>query len=294
MNTIKGTKPPLAPIVNDNLKNLTPKPLPGGKTPIINPPPETTKTKPPTPSAVSPETAESKALSVASDLAKIPLLPLKKAEGNIAKKLADVKEERTHYLKTPSVVFIDGFDLFGSEGMKDMATNFPHATHFNWADKDNIVKEINRHLPDRPVILVGHGLGGTTALEVSEELNSAKNGFKEVDLLVTLDAVGFNNNIIPLNVKKNLNFFKEGVLPFTHGGPNIARNTEYSEVINELKSDEKNNLENAHDVQFKIFEEIKKTLSFEENNKNNDNVAFVIELPFKDFIGNLETSGKKQ
>lgn len=79
--------------------------------------------------------------------------------------------------------------------------------------------------------------------------------------MVSIDSVGMNHSIIPMNVKRNLNFFGEGVVPFLHGDPNVARNTDYSEVINELRSGLHSKMDDNQEVQFKIFESINNILS---------------------------------
>ena len=95
---------------------------------------------------------------------------------------------------------------------------------------------------------------------MANELNSAKNGFRPIDLLVSIDAVGMNKTIIPINVKSNLNFFGEGILPFVHGDPTVARNTKYTEVTNELRSDMHSKMDDSPEVQFEIFQKINEVL----------------------------------
>jgi hypothetical protein len=63
-----------------------------------------------------------------------------------------------------------------------------------------------------------------------------------------------------MNVKRNLNFFGEGVVPFLHGDPSVARNTDYTEVVNELRSELHSRMEDAPEVQYKIFETINDTI----------------------------------
>jgi hypothetical protein len=134
---------------------------------------------------------------------------------------------------------------------------------------------------------VGHSFGGDTAVEVANELNSAKNAFRKVDLLISLDSVGFNNTILPINVQRNLNFFQEGVIPFLHGNPNIARNTDRTEVINELRSELHSKIEDSEDVQFKIFENIKETLG-----TNEPDQEIVLQIDLADLIRNQLSSLK--
>jgi hypothetical protein len=229
-----------------------------------------TETTPSTPESTSKEVME-KAASVAKAVSKIPILPImppstgSKALSTSDKKISDVKkpEPPIHYIKKPAVIFIEGFDLFGlinGDGIKDMADNFPGAKKFGWTDHDKIVEEIKKHAPDEPVVLVGHSFGGDTAIQVANDLNSPKHGFRSVDLLVSVDAVGMNKTIIPVNVKSNLNFFGEGILPFIHGDPTVARNTKYTEVTNELRTEMHSKMDDNPEVQFEIFNKINEVI----------------------------------
>lgn len=207
-----------------------------------------------------------KATSVAKALAKTPVLPIvvPTKPSKISEKIDDKKkEEKIHFLKKPAVIFIEGFSAFGisnGDGIKEMSDNMPGAKRFSWEEHDQIMTEIKKHAPDQPVVLVGHSFGGDTAIEIANELNSVKNGFRSIDLIVSIDAVGMNKTIIPQNVKRNLNFFGEGLLPFVHGDPTVARNTKYTEVTNELRTDMHSKMEDNPEVQFQIFEAINETL----------------------------------
>lgn len=208
-----------------------------------------------------------KAGNVAQAIAKAPVLPIVVPTTNAKKlteKVSDKKPEPPlHFIKKPAVIFIEGFSLFGlsnGDGIKEMADNFPGAKKFSWEDHDQIVSEIKKHAPNQPVVMVGHSFGGDTALEVASELNSAKNGFRSVDLIVSIDAVGMNKSIVPINVKSNLNFFGEGILPMLHGDPTVARNTKYTEVTNELRTDLHSKMDDNPEVQFQIFEKINQVL----------------------------------
>lgn len=221
----------------------------------------------PTPAAESSSSEVlEKAGSVAKAIAKAPVLPVivptntKKIETKISDKKPDAP---IHFLKKPAVIFIEGFSMFGisnGDGIKEMAENYPGAKKFDWTEHDKILGEIKKHAPDQPVVLVGHSFGGDTAIEVANELNSAKNGFRAIDLLVSIDAVGMNKTIIPINVKSNLNFFGEGIIPFVHGDPTVARNTKYTEVTNELRKDMHSKMEDSPEVQFEIFRKINEVL----------------------------------
>lgn len=208
----------------------------------------------------------SKAANVAKAIAKAPVMPIivptdtKKIEAKIADKKA---EAPVHFVKKPAVIFIEGFSMFGvsnGDGIKDMADNYPGAKRFSWEEHGKIMDEIKKHAPDQPVVLVGHSFGGDTAIEVANELNSPKNGFRAVDLLISIDAVGMNKTIIPVNVKSNLNYFGEGLLPFVHGDPTVARNTKYTDVTNELRADMHSKMDDNPEVQFEIFNKINDVL----------------------------------
>jgi hypothetical protein len=221
----------------------------------------------------TPETPQSdsskfleKASNVATAIAKAPVMPIvlptnsKKLEQKISDKKPDPP---VHFIKKPAVIFIEGFSMFGvsnGDGIQEMAENFPGAKRFSWEEGSKILEEVKKHDPKEPVVLVGHSFGGDTAIEVANELNSAKNGFRHIDLLVSVDAVGMNKTIIPMNVKSNLNFFGEGILPFLHGDPTVARNTKYTEVTNELRSDMHSKMDDNPEVQFQIFEKINEVL----------------------------------
>ena len=208
----------------------------------------------------------SKAASVAKAITKAPILPIAVPTNTkkIQTKIADKKVELPiHYIKKPAVIFIDGFSMFGisnGDGIKEMAENYPGAKRFSWEEHGKIMDEIKKHSPDQPVVLVGHSFGGDTAIEVANELNSPKNAFRTVDLLVSIDAVGMNKTIIPVNVKTNLNYFGEGLIPFIHGDPTVARNTKYTEVTNELRNDMHSKMDDNPEVQFEIYNKINDVL----------------------------------
>ena len=271
------------PIVNSNLKNLKPfrgggkalptqeaKPEISEQAKALNAAeqPEAPKTE--TPKTETPNVLE-KAASVAKSIAKAPVIPIvvptstpkKLAEKIDDKKIVEKKQPPLHFIKKPAVIFIEGFSAFGisnGDGISEMAEGMPGAKKFSWEEHDKIMSEIKKHAPDQPVVLVGHSFGGDTAIEIANELNSVKNGFRSIDLIVSIDAVGMNKTIIPQNVKRNLNFFGEGLIPFIHGDPTVARNTKYTEVTNELRSDMHSKMEDSPEVQFQIFEAINETL----------------------------------
>ncbi|MBC7539058.1 MAG: hypothetical protein H7281_09570 [Bacteriovorax sp.] len=276
------------PIKNDNLKNLktingkgvpthaskahapaeiseTAKTLNAAQTPPVEPSPQTESPSTPS-SAVE---AASTATNIAKTLAKIPVLPIavpseSKDAKKLQEKISDSLPPKLSFIKKPALIFIEGFSAFGisnGDGIKDMADNLPGAKRFSWDEQDKIVDEIKKHAPDQPVVLVGHSFGGDSAVEIANTLNTVKNGFRGIDLLVSIDSVGMNNTIIPMNVKRNLNFIGEGGIPFLHGNPDVARNTDYTEVINELRPEIHSEMDDSEEVQFKIFESINDVLT---------------------------------
>ena len=158
---------------------------------------------------------------------------------------------------TPAIIFIKGLGLSSSsgDGLEDMASAIPRSEVYSWSEKDEAIESILARPRSQPVMIVGHSLGGDTAVEIALELNKIEHGFRKIDLLVTLDSVGFNNDIIPQNVKTNLNFIGDDWYGI-NDSPNIARNTDYSNVINELREDTHRGIENSEEVQLKIFERL--------------------------------------
>lgn len=292
------------PIKNDNLKNL--KPI-NGKGQAIAPLEKAavapsdisetakilnTETPPAPPETNNTERAMSSASSVAKTLSSIPVLPIVVPSGSkdikkLEEKIADKQMPKLNFIKKPALIFIEGFSAFGisnGDGIKDMADNLPGAKRFSWDEQDNILEEIKKHAPDQPVVLVGHSFGADSAVEIANTLNSVKNGFRGIDLLISIDSVGMNHSIIPMNVKRNLNFFGEGLIPFLHGDPAVARNTDYSEVVNELRSELHSKMEDSAEVQFKIFKTINEVLG--ENNEKDIFIEMQKNDQLKELIGN--------
>ena len=281
-------------IKNENLKNLKPigdsgKALHASKAHLPIDISETAKTlntsptQPTDATALNNEKAAVAASDVAQTLAKIPVLPVVlsnelKDSKKLQEKISDNTPPKLSFIKKPAVIFVEGFSLFGlsdGDGIKDMADNMPRAKRFSWNEQDKIIDEIKKHAPDQPVVLVGHSFGGDSAVEIANSLNTVKNGFRTIDLLVSIDSVGMNNTIIPMNVKRNLNFIAEGGVPFIHGNPDIARNGDYTEVVNELRPEIHSKMDDSQEIQFKIFEYINDVLGegnhqdiFEEIQKN--------------------------
>lgn len=281
-----------APVINQNLKQMVPKsvakntlePAPLKTAPNISEQAKDLAANIPT-EVATPTEALSKAGTLAKDIPKLPVLPIaipketKKLQEKLDDKPILKAHPKTALIKKPAVLFIEGFSAFGisnGDGIKDMADNFPDAKRFSWNEKEKIVEEIKKHSPEQPVVLVGHSFGGDSAIEIANELNSAKNGFRSIDLLVSIDAVGLNHSIIPMNVKRNLNFFGEGIVPFLHGDPTVARNTDYTEVVNELRSELHSKMEDTPEVQYKIFENINESIREKEDLKHLEKMILAV------------------
>lgn len=181
-----------------------------------------------------------------------------------AKKALEVKEKiAPGSVKKPAIIFVTGWQYMSSPsksegsyaGVGRMAEAIPGARLYGWDQKDAILEHVARTHKDFPVILVGHSLGGDTVKEVSDALDSLEHGFRKVDLLVTLDAVGFGNDIIPQNVAKHLNVFGENDF-FLNDGPHVARRHEMTKVENILSPLDHTELDDAKDIQFEIVQAI--------------------------------------
>ena len=276
---VHASKVPTPPDISDTAKTLNAAEEPAGASDSQN-----------KSSQVKTAEAVSTATGVAKSLAKIPVLPItipseSKDAKKLEEKISDTPPAKLSFIKKPALIFIEGFSMFGisdGDGIKDMADNLPGAKRFSWNEQDKIVDEIKKHAPDQPVVLVGHSFGGDSAVEIANSLNSLKNGFRSIDLLVSIDSVGMNNTIIPMNVKRNLNFIGESSIPFLHGDPNIARNTEHTEILNELRPELHSKMDDSDEIQFKIFESINSVLAesnhqdiFEEIQKNDQLRKFI-------------------
>ena len=197
---------------------------------------------------------------------------LKKKEGNsrLTSKLHKIKEP-IPIKNSPGIFFLSGLEIKNlssdDEGVRAMAKNLPRAEHFSWDDEDIVLQEINRRPINQPIILVGHSLGGDAVVNLANRLNSMEYGFRNIDLLVTLDSVGLDNDLIPQNVRENLNFIGDADI-FFNDGPNIARDRERTLVMNELRREEHTGIDDSKDVQKKIFSKIASVLR--ENRDFND------------------------
>lgn len=178
-------------------------------------------------------------------------------------KVAKAKAQEAKLKKTPAIFFVKAFefvetDMF-ADGMKSMAEATEGARYYSWDQKSEMINQIKKRDKNQPVILVGHGFGADTAVEVAQELNTIDNGFRKIDLLVTLNSSGFNNDFIPENVQKNLNYItaENG---WTDDGPNIALNYHRTEVENFLRPEDHDDLDDTTSIQMDIMEAINKVI----------------------------------
>ncbi len=185
-----------------------------------------------------------------------------------AEKLAKAEESaKAGSVKKPAIIFVSGLQWMYSPsksegsyaGVGRMAEAVDGSRIYGWDQKDEIISQIKKTHSDFPVILVGHSLGGDTVKEVADELDSLEHNFRKVDLLVTIDAVGFGNDIIPQNVKQHLNVFGENDM-FLNDGPHVARRFEKTQVQNILSPLDHTELDDSKEIQFEIMEAINKVL----------------------------------
>jgi len=201
------------------------------------------------------------------DLAKDKIKEAAKDEAT--KKVAEATKVKVKSgsVKEPAIFFIKGLDLFSSPlkseggyaGMGRIADAIEGSRVFKWDQKTEIIEAIQETHKDYPVILVGHSLGGDTAVEVADELDSLNEKFRTIDLLVTLDAVGFSHDIIPQNVKNHLNVFGENTF-FLSDGPHVARREDKTEVRNILSPLDHTDIDDDREIQYEIVSLIQKTL----------------------------------
>lgn len=184
------------------------------------------------------------------------------------KKTLDIATKNLKLKDKPGIYFVSGFDWFGAgsikgnyDGIRDMAKAVKGAKHFPWDDQDKIIEDIKKLKPDKPVILVGHSFGGDGVFEVAQKLNTLENGFRKIDLMVTLDSVGFDNDKVPQNVKKNVNYIANGPYQFLNDGPNIALDYKRTNVENYLRTEAHAELDDLTDVQMHILDEIDKIIA---------------------------------
>jgi hypothetical protein len=192
----------------------------------------------------------------------LPSISIGKGAGEV-REAPKVKTEENPLINKPGIFFVRGFSLNPFEGddkgLGAMSANIPTSQVFKWNDEDAIIEQVLKRPPTQPIILVGHGMGGDTAVSVSNKLNSIDHGFRKVDLLVTLDSVGTDNDIIPQNVKENFNLISDRDYLF-NDGPNIARKKGMTKVTNELLEANHNELETLPEIQFLVYEKVNQTL----------------------------------
>jgi hypothetical protein len=205
------------------------------------------------------------------DLPKAPTkeIPKEEIKETVLKKADQVKapEVKEGSIKRPAIFFIKGLDIFSSPlkseggyaGLGRIAEAVEGSRMYGWDQRDEILKEIKKIHRDYPVVLVGHSLGGDTAIEIAEELDSLKENFRGVDLLITIDAVGFSHDIIPQNVKKHLNVFGE-TSAFLNDGPHVARREEKTNVRNILSPLDHTEIDDDKEVQYEVINLIQETL----------------------------------
>ncbi len=170
-------------------------------------------------------------------------------------------------IKKPAIVFIKGLDLFSSPstsetgyaGVGKIAEAIEGSRIYGWDQQDEILEYIEKVHKDQPIILVGHSFGGDTAMEVADSLDSLDYGFRKVDLLITIDAVGSDNDIVPQNVKNHLNVFGENNIVL-NDGPHVARRHEMTQVKNILSPLDHMDLDDDKEIQFEIVNLINQTL----------------------------------
>jgi hypothetical protein len=185
-----------------------------------------------------------------------------------AKEVAKTEEKvKKGSVQKPAVVFVSGLQWMYSPsksegsyaGLGRIAESIDGARLYGWDQADDIIEHISQTHPDQPVVLVGHSLGGDTVVDVANRLDSLEHNFRKVNLLVSMDAVGFNNDIIPQNVKQHLNIFGENSW-LLNDGPHVARNHERTEVKNILSPLDHTELDDAKDLQFEVVTAIQESL----------------------------------
>lgn len=189
----------------------------------------------------------------------------KEALKNEAQKLSKVDEKQYWVKDEPAIIFISGFEMFDSssasgdyDGIPEMGKAIKHAKHFTWDQEEEILEHIKTHRPHTPLILVGHSFGGDTAVEIAREINKPDYKFRSVDLMVTLDSVGYDNDAISENVRINLNYMADDVLGLLNDGPNFAQDYEKTFVQNLLRGDGHTKLDDAPDIQKTIMDAIER------------------------------------
>ena len=201
----------------------------------------------------------------------IPLPSLGSTSPAKVAKPSEIKEKSDIPVNKPGIFLISGLELgaFSSDdhGLPELTEAITGAEHFSWKDVDKVMEAILKRTKDQPIILIGHSLGGDAAVNITNNLNTLKGGFRKVNLLVTLDSVGFGNDIIPQNVGKNLNFISDDDY-FFNDGPNIARDSKRTNVENILRNENHTSIDDSADVHFEIMENVNSVMNeFKKNKK---------------------------
>ena len=184
-------------------------------------------------------------------------------ETTVTNKVTQTGLSETKQIDKPGIFFVKGFSLNPfekeSDGLGQMSKNIPSAEIFKWDNKNEIIQAIKARPEEQAIILVGHGMGGDTIVDVANELNSVEHGFRKVNLLVTMDSIGTDNDIIPPNVADNFNMISDQD-SLINDGPNVARKRGMTYVTNELRPEGHNEMEGSPEVQFLVYEKINQAL----------------------------------
>lgn len=199
------------------------------------------------------------------------------------------KNAEQEVVNKPGIYFVKSFDInpFSSDlgGLGAMKENIPGSEVFNWDEGDKLLESIAKRAKDQPILIVGHGMGSDTAVDVVNQLNSMEKGFRKVDLLVTLNSVGTDNDIIPQNVKSNINYISDEDSLF-NDGPNVARNKNITKVSNDLFSENPNTFDSSPEIQFSLYEKINDVLLTAVRDKQNQALE---NATARDLIGSFQT-----
>lgn len=185
---------------------------------------------------------------------KVPDLPLESAAKGIEKVEQMIMPKAPTVINKPGIFLISGLNLLEGNGggLTKMSEYIPDSEHHFWDDEEKIIEEIKKRPAYQPIILVGHGFGGDTAVNIANKLNTMEHGFKTVDLMITMDSIGLNNDLIPPNVKNNINYIGDKDF-LINDGPNIALDPNRTDVLNEIRHESHNEIKDSADVQMKIF-----------------------------------------
>lgn len=175
-------------------------------------------------------------------------------------------------INEPAIFFIKGSEFISSStsgtysGMEKLSENVDFGKVFHWNQKDEIKSLIKQTRETQPVILVGHSFGSDTAYEIADELNTLEEGFRKIDLLVTLDSVGYDNDVIPSNVTKNLNYITDNSI--FSDAPNVAKDDTKTEVKNKLLELDHTEIDDNTEIQKEIVDHIKALVSMKIHNES--------------------------